>query len=39
MADATSVKPILSVCATTASKVKDLSIKEGQLIFVHDTGI
>ena len=38
MADATSVKPILSVCATTASKVKDLSIKEGQLIFVHDTG-
>lgn len=29
-------KPILSVCATTSSKVKDLVIKDGQLIFVHD---
>lgn len=38
MADTTSTKPILSICATTASKVKDLSIKDGQLIFVHDTG-
>ena len=29
-------KPILSVCATTSSKVKDLVIKDGQLIFVND---
>lgn len=38
MADTTSTKPVLSVCATTASKVKELSINDGQLIFVHDTG-
>ena len=38
MADTTSTKPVLSVCATTASKVRELSIKDGQLIFVHDTG-
>lgn len=38
MADTTSTKPVLSVCATTASKVKDLTIKDGQLVFVHDTG-
>lgn len=35
MADLTN-KTILSVCATTSSKVKDLVIKDGQLIFVHD---
>lgn len=35
MAD-TTIKTILSVCATTSSKVKDLVIKDGQLIFVHD---
>lgn len=38
MAGTTSTKPVLSVCATTASKVKDLTIKDGQLVFVHDTG-
>ena len=32
-----STKTILSVCATTSSKVKDLVITDGQLIFVHDT--
>lgn len=31
------VNPILSVCATTSSKVKELIIKDGQLIFIHDT--
>ena len=29
---------ILSVCATTSDKIKDLVIKNGQLIFVHDAG-
>ena len=38
MADTTFAKPVLSVCATTASKIKDLTIKDGQLIFAHDTG-
>ena len=31
-------KTILSLCATTSDKVKDLLIKDGQLIFVHDVG-
>lgn len=35
MANSTS-NTILSVCATTSSKLKDLGIKDGQLIFVHD---
>lgn len=29
-------KPIMSVCATTGERVKDLAIKDGQLIFVQD---
>jgi len=29
---------ILSLCATTSEKLKDLVIKNGQLIFVHDAG-
>lgn len=37
MADSTT-KTILSLCATTSEKIKDLVIKEGQLIFVHDAG-
>lgn len=37
MADSTT-KTILSLCATTSEKVKDLIIKDGQLIFVHDVG-
>lgn len=35
MADST-VKSILSVCATTGSRLSDLVIKDGQLIFVQD---
>ena len=35
MADLTTRK-ILSVCATTASRLPDLTIKDGQLIFVQD---
>lgn len=35
MAD-TAAKKILSVCATTGSRLSDLVIKDGQLIFVQD---
>jgi hypothetical protein len=35
MAD-TTIKPILSVCATTSSRLPDLAIKNGQLIFIQD---
>ena len=35
MAD-TTVKTVLSVCATTGSRLSDLVIKDGQLIFVQD---
>ena len=35
MTDST-VKNILSVCATTGSRLSDLVIKNGQLIFVQD---
>lgn len=37
MAD-TSTKQVLSVIATTSDRVKDLVIKNGQLIFCHDAG-
>lgn len=36
MADTT--KQILSVIATTSERIKDLTIKNGQLIFCQDTG-
>ena len=35
MADS-AVKTVLSVCATTGSRLSDLVIKDGQLIFVQD---
>lgn len=35
MADST-INTILSVCATTSGRVKDLPIKDGQLIFIQD---
>lgn len=34
----TNVAAVLSVCATTSDKLSSLIIKEGQLVFVHDTG-
>lgn len=37
MAETTNTKAILSVCATTSERVKDLVIKNGQLIFIQDT--
>lgn len=30
-------QPVLSVCATTSSRIKDLLIKNGQLIFIQDS--
>lgn len=33
---ALTTNPILSVCATTGERVKELTIKNGQLIFVQD---
>lgn len=37
MADATT-KSILSLVATTSSRIRDLVIKDGQLIFIQDLG-
>lgn len=38
MADTTATKNVLSLVATTSSKIRDLIIKNGQLIFIKDVG-
>lgn len=38
MADATVTKSVLSLVATSSSKIRDLVIKDGQLIFIQDMG-
>ena len=38
MADVTATKKYLSVIATTSSRVRDLPIENGQLIFIRDIG-
>lgn len=38
MTDLNQTQSILSLCATTSDKLKDLIIKDGQLIFIHDVG-
>ena len=38
MANTTTTKSVLSLVATTSSKIKDLVIRDGQLIFVQDLG-
>lgn len=38
MADNINTAPILSVIATSSSRIKDLTIKNGQLIFCQDKG-
>lgn len=38
MADTTSAKNVLSLIATTSSKIRELTIKDGQLIFIQDLG-
>lgn len=38
MADVNDTKSILSLIATSSSKIRDLVIKDGQLIFIQDLG-
>ena len=38
MADTTNTKSVMSLVATTSSKIRDLVIKDGQLIFIQDLG-
>ena len=38
MADMTNTRPVMSLVATSSSRVRDLVIKNGQLIFIQDTG-
>ena len=37
MADTNAVKPIWKLCATTSDRIRDFVIKDGQLIFIHDS--
>lgn len=38
MADKTTTKSIMSLIATSSSRIRDLVIKDGQLIFIQDLG-
>lgn len=38
MADTTNTKSVMSLVATSSSKIRDLIIKDGQLIFIQDLG-
>ena len=38
MADTTNIKSVLKVIATTSDRVQDLSVDNGQLIFLKDVG-
>jgi hypothetical protein len=38
MADTTSTKSVMSLVATSSSRIRDLVIKDGQLIFIQDLG-
>ena len=38
MADTNSTKPVMSLIATTSSRIRELVIKDGQLIFIQDLG-
>lgn len=38
MADATATKNVLSLVATSSSRIRNLTIKDGQLIFIQDLG-
>ena len=38
MADTTNTKPVMSLVATSSSRIRDLVIKDGQLIFLQDVG-
>lgn len=38
MTDTTSTKSVLKLIATTSSKIRDLTIQSGQLVFLYDIG-
>lgn len=38
MADTTSTKSVLKLVATTSSKIRNLTIADGQLVFLYDIG-
>lgn len=38
MSDANTIKPIMSLVATTSNKIRNLTIKDGQLVFIQDLG-
>ena len=38
MADTTNKKSVMSLVATSSSRIRDLVIKDGQLIFIQDLG-
>jgi hypothetical protein len=38
MADTTGTKSVMSLVATSSSRIRDLVIKDGQLIFIQDLG-
>lgn len=38
MADTTNTQSVMSLVATTSQKIRDLIIKDGQLIFIQDLG-
>ena len=38
MADTIATKPVMSLIATSSSRIRDLVIKDGQLIFIQDLG-
>lgn len=38
MADTTTAKTIMTLVATTSSRIRELAIKDGQLIFMQDVG-
>jgi hypothetical protein len=38
MADTTNMRTVMSLVATSSSKIRDLVIKDGQLIFIQDLG-
>jgi hypothetical protein len=38
MADTTSTKSVLKLVATTSSKIRNLTIESGQLVFLYDIG-
>ena len=38
MADTTTTKSVMSLVATSSSRIRDLVIKDGQLIFIQDLG-